>query len=216
MEEAATGRVRGDLRRVERVYDALSTVYDSAFDWVLGPGREKAVQALEAQPGDRILEVGVGTGLTLPLYPEHCRITGIDISAEMLERARARREDLGLDGVELRVMDAGQLDFPDGAFDRVLAPYVVSVVPDPVVVMNEARRVCRPGGRIVVVNHFGSQNRAVSAVESLFSPASQWLGFRLDLPSSIVRALPGLRLVRETRVNLFGLWRLMVFERVAS
>src|SRR5512145_2214390 len=121
-----TDQLAVDHRRTQRVYSVLARVYDDFFDWALTPGRRLAVSRLPVSPGDRILEVGVGTGLSLPLYPMDCEVTGIDISEPMLERARARLEALGREGVTLRRMDAHQLNFPDASFDHVVAPYVIS------------------------------------------------------------------------------------------
>jgi phosphatidylethanolamine/phosphatidyl-N-methylethanolamine N-methyltransferase len=214
MERSRTAdRVAVDHRRTQAVYSVLAKVYDDFFDWALTPGRRLAVSRLPAAPGDRILEVGVGTGLSLPLYPKDCEVTGIDISEPMLERARARLEALGREGVELRRMDAHHLKFPDESFDHVVAPYVISVVAEPERVMQEIRRVCRPGGTILVVNHFLSDNLFLSTAERLLTPASQWIGFRMDLPVRIAREVPGLTPLAMERVNLFGLWRLLTLRR---
>jgi phosphatidylethanolamine/phosphatidyl-N-methylethanolamine N-methyltransferase len=204
-----------DTRRVERIYTVLARIYDNAFDWALGPGRRRAVESLEIHPGDRVLEVGVGTGLSLPLYPEECSVTGIDISEAMLQQARERPAGSRPGEVRLRQMDAGDLVFPDESFDRVLAPYVISVVPDPEKVMAEMMRVCRPGGRVVVVNHFLSGNPLLGLMERSLTPITNWIGFRLDLTADRVARTAGLELVREERVNLLGLWRLLVFSRRA-
>lgn len=206
-------RIAVESRRVERVYTVLARVYDGFFDWALGPGRRRAVARLPVAPGQSVLEVGVGTGLSLPLYPAGCQVTGIDISEAMLERAVARTESLGRADVTLRRMDARHLAFADESFDHVLAPYVISVVPDPEQVLAEMRRVCKRGGTVVVVNHFASASLFVRFFEKLLTPASQWLGFRLDLPVDVVLRAPGFRLVRVERVNLLGLWRLLEFRR---
>lgn len=200
-------------RRVEKVYTTLARVYDAVFDWALGPGRRVAVSKLDLPDGARVLEVGVGTGLSLPLYSPRWRVTGVDISDAMLAEARARLAELGRDEVDLRRMDARDLAFPDGTFDAVVAPYVMSVVPDPERVMAEMRRVCRPGGTVIVVNHFGHRFRAVRAVETALSPLTHWIGFRLDLPVETVTRTEGLAVASEQTVNLLGMWRLIVMRR---
>jgi phosphatidylethanolamine/phosphatidyl-N-methylethanolamine N-methyltransferase len=173
------------------------------------------VKLLPIRPGQRVLEVGVGTGLSLPYYPRESHVTGIDISEAMLDRAREREEALGHSDIDLRLMDARELTYPDATFDHVLAPYVISVVPEPRKVMAEIRRVCKPGGTVVVVNHFHSRNPVVRAVEGLLTPASQWIGFRLDLPLEDVTSTPGLETVSVQRVNLFKLWHLLELRRRA-
>ena len=210
---SAAEQVAQDSRRVERVYGVLARVYDGFFDWALGPGRRYAVSRLPIRAGDRVLEVGVGTGLTLPHYPEECRVTGIDISDAMLERARERLDELSRPDIELRRMDARKLAFADDAFDHVLAPYVISVVPEPERVMAEMRRVCKPGGTVMVVNHFASDNVVLRAIERVLTPLTQWIGFRMDLPVTTVTGTRGLDLIREERVNLFRLWRLLEMRR---
>jgi phosphatidylethanolamine/phosphatidyl-N-methylethanolamine N-methyltransferase len=207
-------RVEAEERRVERVYSVLARVYDDFFDWALEPGRRRAVARLPVRPGDEILEIGVGTGLSLPLYPRHCRVTGIDISEPMLEQARARLRELDRDDVSLRRMDARRLHFADASFDHVIAPYVISVVPEPEKVMLEIARVCRPGGTVTVVNHFGSCLSIVRRFEGWLSHLTGWVGFRLDVPVEVVTTAPGLELVHEERVNLFGLWKLVELRRV--
>ena len=205
MERSRTAdRVAVDHARTQRVYSVLAKVYDDFFDWALTPGRRLAVSRLPARPGDRILEVGVGTGLSLPLYPKDCEVTGIDISEPMLEKARERLDALGREGVVLRRMDAHDLRFPDASFDHVVAPYVISVVAEPEKVMREIRRVCRPGGTVLVVNHFLSESFLLSGIERILTPASQWIGFRMDLPVRIALEVPGLTLQAMERVNLFG------------
>ena len=207
-------QVQHASRRVERVYGVLARVYDDFFDWALGPGRRYAVARLDARPGDDVLEVGVGTGLSLPLYPRGCSVVGIDISEPMLGRARARLEAMGREDVRLERMDARTLRFPDGSFDKVLAPYVISVVPDPAAVMAEMTRVCRPGGRVLVVNKFQSGFAPMAALERALTPLSTWIGFRMDLRVDEIATHPGLKLARRSRVNLFGLWTLLEFERL--
>jgi phosphatidylethanolamine/phosphatidyl-N-methylethanolamine N-methyltransferase len=207
----AADRAAIEERRVRRVYATLARVYDRGFDWALGPGRRQAVSSLSVLSGERVLEVGVGTGLSLPYYPRDCRVTGVDISEEMLDQARERAAELGRD-VDLRLMDARSLAFPDESFDHVLAPYVISVVPEPDRVMAEIRRVCAPHGTVTVVNHFASPSTPLRQLERVLSPLSQWIGFRLDLPVETVTRASGLAVVRIEKVNLLGLWRLIVLR----
>jgi phosphatidylethanolamine/phosphatidyl-N-methylethanolamine N-methyltransferase len=192
----------------------MARVYDGFFDWALGPGRRLAVARLPLRPGNRVLEVGVGTGLSLPLYPAGIHLTGIDISEAMLEQARLRRDSVGLINVDLRRMDAMSLSFGDETFDHVLAPYLISVVPEPLRVMAEMRRVCKPGGTVVVVNHFLSPNPILGSLERAFTPLSRWIGFRMDLPLDEIVPMSGLEVQSVQRVNLLGMWRLLVMRRI--
>src|ERR1700716_3934960 len=147
---------------VARVYENIAWFYDLTFGPALHPGRVDAIQRMAIKPGDRVLEVGVGTGINAALYPSDCSVTGIDFSSSMLEKARERVARKGVQNVRLLQMDAANMKFADDTFDIVYAPYVISVVPDPVAVTREMRRVCRPGGRIVILNHFRSAGRIAS------------------------------------------------------
>jgi phosphatidylethanolamine/phosphatidyl-N-methylethanolamine N-methyltransferase len=215
MRENATAnkREQSHLKLMERVYSNYATYYDLFFDEILKPGRREAVQALEVTSEQNILEVGIGTGLSLPYYPKGCLITGIDISEDMLHKARQKVKENGRNQVDLFKMDASSLSFDDESFDRVLVPYLISVVPDPYRVVSEIIRVCRRGGLIVFVNHFQNSNPVIALLEKCLSPFSKFVGFRLDLPVESVTDHSPLRLERMEKVNLFGLWRLIKLKK---
>jgi phosphatidylethanolamine/phosphatidyl-N-methylethanolamine N-methyltransferase len=194
---------------VEGVYDKLAKVYDLTFGPTLHPGRLRAIQRMDIQPGERVLEVGVGTGINLSLYPRNCSVTGIDFSASMLEKARERvaRKEIG--NVRLLQMDAADLKFADNSFDIVYAPYLISVVPDPIKVADEMRRVCRPGGRIMVLNHFLSPNPFLSRIERMISPLTIHIGFKADLDLPAFLAQAGLKPLSIEKVNFPKIWSLV-------
>ncbi|MGE3840255.1 MAG: class I SAM-dependent methyltransferase [Vicinamibacterales bacterium] len=194
---------------VERVYENIAWFYDLFFGPTLHAGRLQAIQRMEIHPGDRILEVGVGTGINVPLYPRTCQVAGIDFSASMLEKARERLERKGLSGVRLQQMDAADLKFDDNSFDIVYAPYLISVVPDPVRVAAEMRRVCRPGGRIIFLNHFRSTNPIMSWGERLISPLTIHIGFKADLHLQGFLQQAGLEPVSIEKVNIPRIWSLV-------
>src|ERR1051325_5840937 len=175
---------------VARVYENIAWGYDLVFGPTLHPGRVDAIKRMGIKPGDRVLEVGVGTGINVDLYPTDCAVTGIDLSSSMLEKARERVARKGVRNVRLLQMDAANLKFADDSFDIVYAPYVISVVPDPVAVTREMQRVCRPGGRIVILNHFRSKSRLGAWLERIIAPFTLYLGFKsdLDLPAFLVQA----------------------------
>ncbi len=199
-----------DIEDTLKTYRLFSGSYDLVFGPVFHPGRKQAVRLANDRPGQRILEVGVGTGLSLPHFRRDARVTGIDVSAEMLAKAQRRVERLKLAQVEaLLLMDAERMSFEDNAFDAVLALYVASVVPDPARFAAEMRRVCKPGGTIVVVNHFTSENPVMRFVEKRLAPLAGKIGFHADFPLDRFLAQSGLQ-VRETLPsNLFGYWKLL-------
>jgi phosphatidylethanolamine/phosphatidyl-N-methylethanolamine N-methyltransferase len=199
-----------NLEAIEKAYRRYAHSYDHIFGPVLHPGRKAVVDALDCQPGQRVLEVGVGTGLSLPLYPDYVDVVGIDISEDMLEQARQRVREMELYHVSsvLR-MDAENMSLEADMFDIVVAMYVVSVVSDPLRLVEEMKRVCRPGGKIVIVNHFRSKRKVIAGMETLISPLSKYIGFRpnLNLESFLLRA--GLDVIEERRTNAFGYWTIL-------
>lgn len=194
---------------VARVYEKLASVYDLVFGPTLHPGRIEAIQKMKIRPGDSVLEVGVGTGINLSMYPAACAITGIDLSAPMLDKAHERILNKGLRNCRVMEMDAAQMSFPDESFDIVYAPYLISVVPDPVRVAQEMRRVCRRGGRIVILNHFKSENPILSRMETAISPLTVHIGFKADLDLKGFLTQASLTPVSIEKVNIPKMWTLV-------
>ena len=203
-------------RVVRGFYDRFAGLYDVVFNGLLQSGRLEAVRAMNLRPGQSVLEVGVGTGLNLELYPRGVRVVGVDISLPMLREALERQQQRPpVADVRFARMDALRLAFADDAFDVVYAPYVVTVVPRPRQVVAEMARVCRPGGRVVLVNHFGSSKKPVRWFEKRLTPLTSHVGFRIDVPLDAILGVPGLVKEHERRVNPFGLVRLVVFGKRA-
>lgn len=195
-------------------YRRWAPVYDTTFGRVTNAGRNRATRHANRR-GGKVLEVGVGTGLALPLYGQGVAVTGIDYSPEMLERAEDKVRELSLSRVEaLRRMDARQLDFPDESFDIVTAMHVLSVVPEPERVLSEMARVCRPGGQVLIVNHFSAEKGILRAAERIGAPLENWLGWQSDFPISRVLGDP--RLVERERDDLppFGMMTWLVLDRI--
>lgn len=200
-----------DLESVRKSYQRYAPVYDATFGWLLGDrGRSLAAEIANERPGP-VLEIGVGTGLTLRRYRKDHKVVGIDISPEMLARAqlRIRRSNGHGQVMKLAIMDAAHLAFPDESFESVIAAYVVSVVPDPARVISEIERVCRPGGEVVLVNHFRAENGVRAAVEKKLAPFSDKLGWRPDFELDEVLSRTTLKLVETTPISPFGLFTLL-------
>lgn len=195
------------IRYMERVYNAYSGIYDFVFGKVFQSGREMAPALLNLSPGMKLLEVGIGTGLSLPLLSKSVEITGIDLSQKMLDKAHQRVESMGLNNVKLLKMDATKLNFPDNSFDRVLAAYFISTVPDPVKVVQEMKRVCRPGGYLVFLNHFLSDNPMVGLMEKVISPACYRIGFKTNLNLHRLMKDTGLQIETLERIDFLGHWK---------
>lgn len=202
------------LAKVRSAYERWAPVYDELFGACFRPGQRRAVEILAGRPGERILEVGVGTGLALPLWPRQTEVTGIDISERMLQRAGRLRKRHRLDHVKLRVLDAQATDYPDNHFDKIAAMYVVSVVPSAPALLAEMRRICKPGGRIAIVNHFAHPHPLINRGERLLADYAALLGFHTAMPTSVVTRAHGLRVLRTEPVNWGGYWTLIEAENI--
>ena len=199
-----------DINAVQKVYRRYAPAYDFYFGVMFQPGREEIIARMDCRPGERILEVGVGTGLSLSLYPPNVEVTGIDLSREMLARARARRRRQRLNQVvALRLMNAEHMQFADISFDTVVAMYVVSVTPHPSRMTAEMRRVCKPGGQLFIVNHFQHSNSLVRGIERMISPFSRVMGFRPDYSLEHFMRETELDVEMRLPVNALGYWTLL-------
>jgi phosphatidylethanolamine/phosphatidyl-N-methylethanolamine N-methyltransferase len=202
-----------DSVAVQQAYRRWAPIYDLTFGKIAEAGRKHAVEIINRRKGS-VLEVGVGTGLSLPYYGSHLSVTGIDLSPEMLEKARERVQSEDLDHVsELREMDASKLDFADDHFDTVVAMYVMTVVPDPEAVMAELERVCAPGGEVILVNHFSQEEGARGWIEQRLVPLARTLGWHPVFPMERVLGRAGLSLTERQSLRPFGLFTLLRFVR---
>jgi phosphatidylethanolamine/phosphatidyl-N-methylethanolamine N-methyltransferase len=211
-----------DQHSVERAYARWAPVYDLVFGAVFDAGRRAAIAAAERScgpKGGRILEVGVGTGISLPDYASANRLVGIDLSEPMLRKAQARVAAHKLSNVDaLAVMDASRLALPDASFDVVVAQYVITAVPDPEKTLDEFARVIRPGGEIVLVNHLGAESGPRWLFEQGFAPVARRLGWRPEFPfkrlTDWVERSGCVRMVERKPMPPMGHFALIRFERL--
>ncbi|SNX68642.1 phosphatidyl-N-methylethanolamine N-methyltransferase [Cereibacter ovatus] len=203
-----------ELDAVSRSYKRWAPIYDFSFGKVSESPRRRTASHVNAR-GGRVLEVGVGTGLSLPLYSRRVEVTGIDFSHDMLAKAREKVDELGLKPVkELRQMDARELDFPDETFDTVVAMFLVSVVPEPERVVAEMARVCKKGGEVVLVNHFAREKGPLAAVEKALARFENTLGWHSDFAIERVTGDTRLKVIDKAPMGPGGIFTFLRFQRV--
>ena len=215
----ALGAGELDKDTIAKAYGRWAPVYDLVFGAVFDQGRRAAIAAAE-RIGGRILEVGVGTGISLPDYDRKCRLFGVDISEGMLRKAEERVSELGLSNVEgLAVMDAENLSFPDASFDVIVAQYVITTVPNPEAALNEFARVLKPGGEIILVSRIGAEAGLRRTLERWFAPAARRLGWRTEFAwaryVSWAQATPQIRLIERRAMPPLGHFSLIRFGKDA-
>lgn len=202
-----------DVSSVQRAYRRWAPIYDVTFGRVAEAGRLHAVDIINRRRG-AVLEVGVGTGLSLPRYAAHLEVTAIDLSPDMLSKAAERVDEKRLANVVgLHEMDAAALKFPDASFDTVVAMYVMTVVPDPERVMAELERVCAPGGEVLLVNHFSEEEGVRGWLERRMAPLAATLGWRPVFPVDRVLGCAGLRLSEKRSLRPAGLFTMLRFVK---
>ena len=198
--------------QVIRAYRRYGRLYNLVFGASMAPGRRATFKIMNCQPDDHVLEVGVGSGLALPYYPPQTKVTGIDLSPDMLRQAESVVAKNNLRNVELKRMDCQQMEFPDNSFSKVAIMYVAAVVPDARAMMAETRRVCQPDGDVLVLNHFASQHPVVRRMEKGVSTLSKLVGFTADVNMDDFVERSQMELQSIKRVNAFGYWKLLHFK----
>lgn len=203
-----------DPRAATTVYARWAPIYDQTFGVITQAARRAAVRKVTGAEGMRVLEVGVGTGLSLPLLPRHMRVTGVDYSSEMLAQAERRVARMDLPHIEsLQRMDARHLGFENASFDRVVAMHMISVVPEPERVMREIVRVLKPGGQLIMSNHFAKKKGPMAHLSRHTAKLADRIGWHSDFDISVVLDTPGLKLLERRSLPPVGMMTLLVLER---
>lgn len=207
------GIARIDEQAVIKAYARWAPVYDWSFGPIADFGRKCAIDIINQREGT-LLEVGVGTGVALPRYAPHLTITGIDLSPDMLRKARSRVRARKLKNIAgLYEMDASELRFEDAAFETVVAMYVMTVVPDPVKVLAELERVCKPGGEVIIVNHFAQDHGIRGRIERWMAPAARAIGWHPDFRIETITHMTTLDLVETRSLKPMGLFTMLRFRK---
>lgn len=193
-----------------KLYSDFAPLYDKIFGKIFYSRLERVIEDLEIPPGAEVLELGAGTGTSFPAYPTHCEVTGIDLAPDMLARARRKIEQNGWTHLKVMEMNALNLEFGDNTFDYVMAFHVVTVVPDPVRMVQEAKRVCRPGGKIVIVNHFTSEVPLLGGLTQALDPITRWLGWRTNLKLKPFIETTNLKIERVYKLSKGSLYTVLL------
>jgi phosphatidylethanolamine/phosphatidyl-N-methylethanolamine N-methyltransferase len=195
---------------VKSIYSWYSSIYDTVFGRFFSPRIRIGIDRSSFADGDKIIEVGVGTGISLPLYPTHCKVVGIDLTKQMLDQAARKKERHNLAHVDLLEMDAEQMTFEDDTFDHAVAAFVITVVPNPERMVAEMKRVTKKGGTILIFNHFCSKNPLVSWVERVFSPLCERWGWRSDISLDLLSNHCNLQIKEVFKKNKLDPWSIVV------
>ena len=197
-----------DDKSIIKSYKRVSGFYDYTFGQIFRPGQKKLVSMMECTPADKVLEIGIGTGTSYKYYPMETEVTGIDISPDMLEKAKKNIRKHKLQNKNVIMMNGEQLKFEDNSFDKVVGMYVVSVTQNPNLLIKEMKRVCKPNGDIYLVNHFSfeTDSKFMKILEKGLMPVSKYLGWRPYFPFSEFNAYAKLNVQSISKVNIFDYW----------
>lgn len=195
---------------VKEIYGKYSSVYDTIFSHFFFPRIRIGLSRSNIKQGDRVIEVGVGTGISLSLYPDQCSIVGIDLTRKMLNKAQEKKKKYRLNNVDLMEMDAENIAFADNSFDHAVAGFVVSVVPNPEKMVSELKRVTKKNGTILILNHFCSNNALISKVEKFFSPLCEKWGWRSDITLDLLSNHCNLHIKQIFKKNRFDPWSIII------
>ncbi len=199
-----------------KLYSEFAPLYDRVFGKIFYNRLERVIEELDIPSGAQVLEVGAGTGTSFPAYPLHCTVTGVDLAPDMLARARQKIEDNGWNHLKVLEMNALDLRFPDDSFDYVMAFHVVTVVPDPVRMVAEAKRVCKPSGKIVIVNHFTSEIPVLGSLTKAIDPFTRWLGWHTDLQLKPFIQSAGLTVDKVYKINRASLYTVVLATKESN
>jgi len=198
-----------ERRDIVTIYNHYSCVYDLIFSRLFFPRIRRALEKIGIKHGDSIIEIGVGTGISLSQYPPYCRVVGIDIARKMLEKAQKKIRRFNLTNVHLIEMDAENMMFKDDSFDHAVMPFVITVVPNLDRVMKEVKRVTKRNGSIIIINHFCNDHSLLSSIEKLLSPLFMKLGWRTGFPMEYISNHCNLYIQEISRRHRIDLWPLI-------